>query len=45
MLGAWLVEAYKGTFANEINKGGIDGLIKALTDKNQQLASRASGKK
>lgn len=41
VLGAWLVEAYKGTFTNEINKGGIDGLIKALSDKNKQLAARA----
>jgi len=40
VLGAWLVETYKGTFASEINKGGIDGLIKALTDKNKQLANR-----
>jgi phospholipid transport system substrate-binding protein len=46
VLGAWLVEAYKGTFANEINKGGIDGLIKTLSDKNKQLAARAAnGKK
>lgn len=45
VLGAWLVEAYKGTFANEINKGGIDGLIKALSDKNKQLAARSAGKK
>jgi phospholipid transport system substrate-binding protein len=44
VLGAWLVEAYKGTFANEINKGGIDGLIKALSDKNKQLAARAAKK-
>lgn len=34
VLGAWLVETYKGNFATEIGKGGIDGLIKALTDKN-----------
>ena len=40
VLGAWLVETYKGTFASEINKGGIDGLIKALSDKNKSLASR-----
>ena len=40
VLGAWLVETYKGTFASEINKGGIDGLIKALADKNQKLASK-----
>lgn len=45
VLGAWLVEAYKGTFSNEINKGGIDGLIKALSDKNKQLAARGNGKK
>lgn len=45
VLGAWLVEAYRGTFANEISKGGIDGLIKALADKNQQLAARGNGKK
>jgi phospholipid transport system substrate-binding protein len=37
ILGAWLVETYKGNFATEINKGGIDGLIKALTDKNKRL--------
>jgi len=40
VLGAWLVETYKGTFASEINKGGIDGLIKALTEKNKKLASK-----
>jgi len=45
VMGAWLVEAYKGTFASEINKGGIDGLIKTLTDKNKQLAARSSAKK
>jgi phospholipid transport system substrate-binding protein len=40
VLGAWLVETYKGTFQSEITKGGIDGLIKALTDKNKSLASK-----
>jgi phospholipid transport system substrate-binding protein len=40
VLGAWLVETYKGNFASEINKGGIDGLIKTLTEKNKSLASR-----
>jgi phospholipid transport system substrate-binding protein len=42
VLGAWLVEAYKGTFASEIDKGGIDGLIKTLSAKNKQLAARSS---
>lgn len=45
VMGAWLVEAYKGTFNSEISKGGIDGLIKSLSDKNKQLAARSSGKK
>lgn len=45
VMGAWLVEAYKGTFNSEINKGGIDGLIKTLSDKNKQLAARSSAKK
>ncbi len=40
VLGAWLVETYKGTFASEINKGGIDGLIKTLTEKNKSLANK-----
>ena len=40
MLGAWLVETYKGTFNTEISKGGIDGLIKTLAAKNKQLASK-----
>jgi len=40
VLGAWLVETYKGNFAAEIGKSGIDGLIKALSDKNKKLASK-----
>jgi len=42
VLGAWLVEAYKGNFASEINKGGIDGLIKTLSEKNKKLAASAT---
>jgi phospholipid transport system substrate-binding protein len=33
-----LVVNYRGTFATEIGRGGIDGLIKALEDKNRQGA-------
>lgn len=40
VLGAWLVETYKGTFATEIGKSGIDGLIKALAERNKKLASK-----
>ena len=42
VLGAWLVETYKGNFAAEINKGGIDGLIKTLSDRNKKLAAAAA---
>ncbi|RJG08122.1 ABC transporter substrate-binding protein [Noviherbaspirillum cavernae] len=42
VLGAWLVETYKGNFATEISKGGIDGLIKTLTEKNKKLAASAA---
>lgn len=38
VLGVWLVENYRNTFAQEINKGGIDGLIKSLKQKNADLA-------
>jgi phospholipid transport system substrate-binding protein len=38
VLGAWLIETYKGNFSAEINKSGIDGLIKTLTAKNAKLA-------
>jgi phospholipid transport system substrate-binding protein len=38
--GVWLVENYRSSFASEINQNGIDGLIKALTDRNRQLAGK-----
>ena len=40
VLGAWLVETYRGTFATAISKGGIDGLIKQLADRNKELANK-----
>lgn len=40
VMGAWLVETYKGSFATEIGKNGIDGLIKMLADKNKSLAAK-----
>ena len=42
VLGVWLVENYRNTFAGEISRGGIDGLIKSLVDRNKALESRAS---
>jgi phospholipid transport system substrate-binding protein len=38
VLGVWLVENYRNSFAQEINKGGVDGLIKTLRQKNIDLA-------
>jgi phospholipid transport system substrate-binding protein len=40
VMGAWLVETYKGTFASEINKSGVDGLIAKLAERNRQLAAK-----
>jgi len=37
VLGVWLVENYKSQFASEVTQNGVDGLIKALTDRNRQL--------
>jgi phospholipid transport system substrate-binding protein len=36
VLGVWLVENYKNSFSSEINQGGIDGLIKSLSQRNKQ---------
>jgi phospholipid transport system substrate-binding protein len=37
VLGVWLVENYRNSFASEINQNGIDGLIKSLTERNRAL--------
>jgi len=34
-----LVQSYRGTFSTEVQKGGVEGLVKALTDKNRQLTA------
>jgi len=34
-----LVTSYRGTFASEIDRSGIDGLIKALEEKNRTFAA------
>ncbi|MBC3936422.1 phospholipid-binding protein MlaC [Undibacterium rugosum] len=42
VLGAWLVETYKGSFSAEISKSGMDGLIKTLVEKNKKLAAASA---
>ncbi len=34
IMGAWLVQLYKGQFATQLNKGGVDALIKSLAAHN-----------
>ena len=38
--GISLVTTYRETFANEVQSGGIEGLIKSISDKNRQLAAK-----
>ena len=42
--GVSLVQNYRSTFASEIQKGGVDGLIAALSAKNKALAEQVSKK-
>ncbi len=37
VLSVWLVETYRGQFAQEVNANGIDGLIKSLAEKNKSI--------
>lgn len=38
VMGIWLVENYRNTFAQEISAGGIDGLIAKLAERNKSSA-------
>ncbi|MFL9873958.1 MlaC/ttg2D family ABC transporter substrate-binding protein [Paraburkholderia megapolitana] len=38
MMGAWLIQVYQTQFADQLAKGGIDGLIKFLTNHNARNA-------
>jgi phospholipid transport system substrate-binding protein len=38
VLGVWLVETYRGQFAQEISAKGIDGLIATLAERNKPAA-------
>ena len=42
VLGVWLVENYRSTFNSEVSRGGIDGLIKSLVERNKALESKTS---
>ena len=40
--GVSLVTTYRDTFTSEVRANGIDGLIKALSEKNRSLAAKAN---
>jgi phospholipid transport system substrate-binding protein len=44
VLGVWLVQNYRNEFTQQVTAGGIDGLVKALTDKNAKLATQPATK-
>jgi len=41
VLGVWLVEQYRNSFAQEIGNGGIDGLIAKLAERNKAAGTRS----
>ena len=43
VMGVWLVDQYRNSFATEINANGLDGLIKSLADKNAKASAGAKG--
>lgn len=40
VMGIWLVDTYRTQFAQEINAGGVDGLINALAARNKSNAAK-----
>ena len=44
VLGVWLVENYRNSFAQEIGANGVDGLIKKLVERNTRPAPAAPAK-
>jgi phospholipid transport system substrate-binding protein len=41
VLGVWLVENYRNSFAQEISTGGIDGLIGKLAERNKAASGKS----
>lgn len=42
VLGVWLVDNYRSSFAQEISSAGIDGLIAKLAERNKAAAAKTS---
>lgn len=41
VLGVWMVETYRTQFAQELNKGGVDGLLQALGSRTMAADAKA----
>lgn len=44
VMGIWLVDNYRGVFAQEIGQKGVEGLIQTLTTRNKELAQAGGAK-
>lgn len=42
VLGVWMVETYRTQFAQELSKGGVDGLIQALSNRTMAADAKAA---
>ena len=40
IMGAWLIEAYRNQFTNQISQNGVNGLIRFLQERNAMLAGK-----
>ena len=43
VLGVWLVDNYRPQFAQQLNAGGVDALIKSLSERNKANAAKGNG--
>ncbi len=41
VLGVWLVQNYRNSFAQEIGNNGVDGLIAKLAERNKAAAAKS----
>ena len=40
ILGVWLIENYRNSFATDLNSGVVDALLKSLSERNKSLQGR-----
>ena len=42
VLGVWLVDNYRPQFAQQLNSGGVDALIRSLAERNQTNVAKGT---